>query len=363
MSEKEGAASAASLSSTDIDSGADEERNLPQRMKRGMSVSLARTPTGVEIPAYEKESKTARKERLEQEAEAERRRQQQWQQQQQQHQQTVVGATDPVHGVPQWAWDPNENGVEGAKMFPPNPGQRIALLAIMAAIKGGLGLPPGEATKDLWDHYGPYTVEMMWDPTIAHPVDLWWRGGNARYEPGSLSQWFGDPMDGRGHRALTPSGPNEGNWQQVSPPFEHVMRSHAWDSVEIAWNAYNAGQGNPMNEGFDIGNGDGFPPLPTTPHPVMMGQSRGGGGGGDAIPERERGAHRGNDKGKEKAKAKPKEPPVWVGRMKAMHSDTARVEENLGITPWERALLPAEGERDTDGVVGDQKRTWGGGGS
>ena len=99
-----------------------------------------------------------------------------------------MGATDPVHGVPQWAWNLNVNGVEGAKLFPPNTEQRVALHVIMAAIKGGLGIPPGEATKDLWDHYGAYIVDMVWDPTIAHPQDLVWRGGNAKYEPGRLSR-------------------------------------------------------------------------------------------------------------------------------------------------------------------------------
>ena len=87
-------------------------------------------------------------------------------------QQMVVGATDPVHGVPQWAWDLNENGVEGAKLHPPNMEQSDSTARDNGGDKRGTRGTPGGATKDLWDHYGQHMVNMVWDPTIAHPVDL-----------------------------------------------------------------------------------------------------------------------------------------------------------------------------------------------
>ena len=130
---------AASQSSTD-DTGVVGATAIPQRMRRGMSVGGQRSPTGIEKPAYDKESKAARRERLRSQDEDARAALQ--------PQQMVVGATDPVHGVPQWAWDLNENGVEGAKLHPPNMEQSVALHAIMVAIKGDSGYPG-------WGHEGP----------------------------------------------------------------------------------------------------------------------------------------------------------------------------------------------------------------
>ena len=45
--------------------------------------------------------------------------------------------TDPMHGVPDWAWNRHTDGVPGAKLAPPNHAQGIVLYVIMEAIKGG----------------------------------------------------------------------------------------------------------------------------------------------------------------------------------------------------------------------------------
>ena len=237
---------------------------VAHRMRRGMSVGSPRSPTGGIGKAYMKESKSTRRERLDGQGAP----------QQQQHQQVAVGATDPIHGVPQWVWDLNANGIEGAKLLPPNVEQGIALHAITGAIKGGLGLPPGEATKDLWDHYGAYIVDMVWDPTVPHPTDLVWKGGNARYKPGNLSQWWGDPGDGRGHRALTPCGPNAGNWQRIDPPYDHVIQIHARGTRNMYGRAT---RGTRRTEGLMWEKGTSPPSLPHVRRRMDRPGGRGGG--------------------------------------------------------------------------------------
>ena len=361
IEETPGAAHGPSIASLgDADGpGVKEGAIVAQKMRRGMSVGSPRSPTGgIGKAAYMKESRSMRKERLEG----------QGAQQQQQHQQVAAvyayPASDPIHGVPQWVWDLNANGIEGAKLLPPNVEQGIALHAITGAIKGGLGLPPGEATRDLWDHYGAYIVGLVWDPTIPYPTDLVWKGGDARYKPGDLSQWWGDPGDGRGHRALTPWGPNSGNWQKIDPPHDHVLQIHAWDVKHVG----ESDQGNEANGGFDVGRGD-FPPLPTT-RPATNGQT-GQERGGDLLMQRgaqptqgegwtqvgsQREKAKGKDRGKEKSTTAK---PAWVDAMKATRADTADREKGM-VAPWMRAAagVTAEGERGPDGVVRGSDEDW-----
>ena len=166
-----------------------------------------------------------------------------------------------------------------------------------------------------------------------------------------------------GHRALTPCGLNEGNWQMINPPFDHVIRSHAWDSKP----AWESDQGNKVNGGVDVGKGDP-PPLPTL-HPVTNGQSGRERGGGLLVHGRERGvqptheegwtqtgSQRGKARGKEKEKekAKPKK-PAWVDAMKAMRSDTARKDGGS----MEESSSRSDSRR-RDGTRWDSKRIGGG---
>ena len=84
----------------------------------------------------------------------------------------------------------------------------------------------------------------------------------------------GGPNGWGGHRALTPCGLNEGNWQMINPPFDHVIRSHAWDSKP----AWESDQGNKVNGGFGVGKGDSPPPPYPTPGDEWAAWTREGGG-------------------------------------------------------------------------------------